>query len=603
MRHWIFLILAAPLLAEGDRCPGYPVAARTVLQEKFQRLSDFSRYHVAGRETPRAVTVPPSNNFIDESVFGLMSRDGVQPAGLTTDGEFLRRVYLDLTGRIPTYDQTQAFLASNQVDRDRRSKVVESLLASTAYVDQFSYWFRQRFQIVPKDGFLSHLERNHFYDFVRKFVATDAPYDGFVRALLTASGDSDIEPAMAFLGRRFVQEAPSQDSWDEFTNVAASQFLGIKIDCISCHDGRRHLEKINLDLTSRRRRDFWQLAAFFSRTRFRLISDDSASYRPRLIFFDSPTGLYNGAINPSQPGARPPRAGANETPLYWLTGQEPANDNWRQEFARILTADRQFARASVNWLWSYFFGSGIVDPPDGWDMRRVDPATPPPEGWPSQNVNPELLEALTDRFIQSGYSLKAMIRLIVNSNAYQLSSRYPAGAWNAAYAGYFARHEARRLSAEQMVDSLITATGTQTDLYAYGMPGVVMHYANQLPHPNVSQLNTLLAALGQGDWINQLPSNKPSLYGVLDFFNSWFAEVHTRATASQHSPQSNAAAWLAAGLSDSEILQRMFLATLTRPPTAAESQAIQSNKLNDRQMWLSSVQWALVQKIDFVFNY
>ena len=533
-----------------------------------------------------------------------MRRDGVQPAGLTTDAEFFRRVYLDLTGRIPTYDQTRAFLGSNALDSDRRSKLIDTLLASNAYVDQFSYWFRQRFQIVPYLGFMSDAERNHFYDFVRKSVATDAPYDGFVRALLTASGDSDIEPAMAFLGGRFVNSAPDQDTWDAFTNMAATQFLGINTDCISCHDGRGHLEKINLDLTSRRRRDFWRLSAFFARTRFRLISDDSVSYRPRLIFSNSAGGLYNGVINPAQPGARPPRTGANETPLYWMTGEEPSNENWRQEFARILTADRQFARASVNWLWSYFFGSGIVDPPNGWDMRRVDPADPPPEGWPSQNVNPELLDALADRFIQSGYSLKTIIRLIVNSNAYQLSSRYSAGPWNTAYGGYFARHEARRLTAEQLIDSLITATGTETDLYVYGMPGVVMHYANQLPHPNASaQLNTLLSSMGQGDWINQLPTNKPSLYGVLDFFNSWYSEVHTRATANQYSPQSNAAAWIAAGLSDSEILQRMFLATLSRPATAAELQAAQARKLSDRLLWLSSVQWALVQKIDFVFNY
>jgi hypothetical protein len=534
-----------------------------------------------------------------------MLRDGVSPAPLTTDGEFLRRVYLDLTGRIPTLDQAQSFLASTAPDR--RSRLVETLLASPAYIDQFSYWFHQRFQLNRLGGgFISYDERNHFYDFGRQFVGTDSPYDAFVRSVLTASGDSAVEPAIELLDRYHVNNAPLQDTWDAYTNLATTQFLGVQTQCISCHDGRGHLENINLYLAAHPRRDFWSLSAFFARVRFQIVTDDDSQFRPRLIFSDSPIGLYNGAINPANPGAKPPRTGANQSAVYWFTNQQPANDNWRQEFSRILTSDRQFARASVNWIWSYFFASGIVDPPDGWDLLRVDPDNPPPDGSPLQNANPALLEALTDRFIQSNYSLKAMVRLIVNSNAYQLSSRYPAGAWNNAFAAYFARHEARRLSAEQLVDSLMTATATPANLFVYGMPGVILNYANQLPEPNSSPtLESLLTSLGRGDWINQLPSNKPSLYGVLDFFNSWTSEVRTRAFSDSNAPQSNLSNWVAAGLSDSDIIQRMFLATLTRPPTSAETQSIlaEKPKFTDRRLWLSSVQWALVQKIDFVFNY
>jgi hypothetical protein len=142
----------------------------------------------------------------------------------------------------------------------------------------------------------------------------------------------------------------------------------------------RHLENINLFLAPHPRSDFWKLSAFFARTRLQIVTDDFAGFRPRLIFSNSQSGLYTGVVDPSNPGARPARTDANERPLYWLNAQqqEPANGNWQQEFARLLTSDRQFSLAAVNYIWSYFFGSGIVDPPDGWDLRRTDPSNPPP---------------------------------------------------------------------------------------------------------------------------------------------------------------------------------------------------------------------------------
>src|SRR5262249_38343803 len=140
--------------------------------------------------------------------------------------------------------------------------------------------------------------------------------------------------------------------------------------------------------------------------------------------------------------------------------EQPSNGHWRSEFARLLTSDPQFSRAAVNYMWAHFFGSGIVDPPDGWDLARVDPSVTLPEGWPMQNTQPELLDALANLYRQSNYSTKALVRLIVNSNTYQLSSRYPDGKWDEDFLPYFARYQARRLTAEQMFDSLATATGT-----------------------------------------------------------------------------------------------------------------------------------------------
>src|SRR5262245_31145988 len=224
MLQWVALLFAVSAFAQDTSCPAYPAAARSAAEAALHRGSDFAQYHhLAARSGPKAVTAPPSNNFIDDAVFALMRRDNVVPAPLTTDAAFLRRVYLDLSGRIPTLGQAQSFLASPAPDR--RARLIDALLASPAYTDQFSYWFLQCFQMIPTDGLMSDQERNHCYDFVRKFVATDSPYDAFVRSLLTATGDTDVEPAIAFFGRRFINNSPAQDAWDGFTDLSTTQLL------------------------------------------------------------------------------------------------------------------------------------------------------------------------------------------------------------------------------------------------------------------------------------------------------------------------------------------------------------------------------------------
>jgi hypothetical protein len=597
-----------PALPQETNCPAYPSAARAEAQQAIELDQLFAALRKTASQRRQAsgaaMAAPPSRNFIDDRIFGKMTADGVEPAPLTTDAEFLRRIYLDLTGRTPTFEQAQAFL--NDASADKRDRLIDSLLSSPAFVDQFSHWFLQRFQVVRGASDIGIPTRNNFYAFVRQFVAEDRPYDAFVRDMLIAAGDADVSPAIGFLNRQMGDffENATQDFWDNFTDASTTQFLGFKTDCISCHNGRGHLEKINLFLTPRPRRQFWQLSAFFSRTRFQVVTDDSAGFRRRIIFSDTGSGPYTGIVSPSSPGPRPSRAGADEQPEYWFTGEQPRSGAWREEWARILTADPQFARAGVNYIWAYFFGSGIVDPPDGWDLARVDPANPPPPDWPLQVSHPELLKELAARFAGSQYSLRSIIKLIVSSNAYQLSSRYPAGKWQAAFARYFARHEARRLTAEQIFDSLTTATGTEPFLEVDGMPGT-FRYANQLPHPRSTVdfgVDSLLTSLGQGDWVTTPPSRQPSLFGVLDFFNNGQVAGRTRSWSDGWSPQSRLAVWVGSGLGDAEIIRNLFLATLSRTPTDAELAAILSRRQPDRLMWLTSVQWALLQKADFVFN-
>jgi hypothetical protein len=600
----LLLGFAATLPGQDTYCPVYSRGE----QIQPQRIITELRYTDYAGDQPgskNAITLPPARNVIDEWIFRKLSQDGVEPAPMTTDNEFLRRIYLDLTGRIPTLEQADAFLNGRT---QTRAQVIEQLLASPEYVDQISHWFLERFRVGTRtDAWISISARNNFYSYIREFVQQDRPYNRVVSEMLTASGDSDIEPALGLLTRQITDYygSTNQDFWDDFTNLATTEFLGFRTECISCHDGQRHLENINLFLTPRTRREFWRLSAFFSRTRVQVVNDDNADNRQRLLFFDSSTGLYNGAINPSRPGPRPSRGDANEEPHYWFTDQKPSTGSWRSEFAQKLTSDRQFARASVNYVWAYFFGNGIVDPPDGWDLARVNPNVPPPAGWPIQNSHPELLEALTDLFIQSNYSTKNLIRLIVNSSTYQLSGRYPEGKWQDAFRRYYARYEARRMTAEQIFDSLTTATGTEPWMAVSGLPNL-LRYANQIPAPWASSdwdTENFLDSLGRGDWMNRQSSNQSTVLGSLDLMNRWTVNVRTRSWSDRWTRPTRLSTGVAQGLSDDELIRRLFLATLTRYPTPQEFQIVRERKQSDRVMWLTGLQWVLLQKSDFLFKY
>jgi len=292
-------------------------------------------------------------------------------------------------------------------------------------------------------------------------------------------------------------------------------------------------------------------------------------------------------------------------PVFLLTGETPQNGNWRQEYGRILTADRQFARATVNHLWAYFFGHGIVDPPEAWDFERTDPKRPPPGDWPLQNSHPELLEELADAFIQGGYRLKPLIRLLVSTEAYQLSSNYP-GAWKPAFVKYFARHEARRLSAEEIYDSLITATRTEQPMQVAGIPRI-LRYANQLPDPTEPatdfRIVDFMNNLGRGNWLTIDRSSEPTILGLLYSMNDTQNVNRTMGTASAAVSSRNRVLEIdTSAPDDDEAVRRMFLATLSRYPSDEEMLVTRKYRVGARAQWLSDLQWALVNKLDFIFN-
>lgn len=596
------------LLGADPGCPRYPSAQRTEMAESLEL--DRS-YEMLGRQRRTAQSVAAGrraaesrSNFIDQRLFAKMAADNVQPASPASDAEFLRRVSVDLTGRIPTPEAAEAFLAST--DPDKRLKLIDSLLNSDAYSDQLTLFFLNKFRVTRNHESISVPARNTFYEFVRGFVKSDRPYDQFVRELLAANGEVDTQPGTQFFARWMDVNGPIQDSWDDITDKITTTFMGFKTECVSCHNGRAHLEKINVWLSRRTRQQFWQTSAFLSRMYYIRWSDDVIGFRPRIILIDRDYGSYSGSVNPSNPGNRPARTSAVVDPQFVLNQARPKTENWRADLGEIITSDKQFARATVNHLWANFFGHGIVDPPEAWDFTRTDPSVAPPEGFPSQNSHPELLEDLADFFIRNNYQLKPLIRQMLASDAYQLSSRYE-GDWQPVYVRYFAKFEPRRLAAEALYDSLITATRTEQPMTIAGMANA-LNYANQLPdaaEPSTDfRVVDFLNQAGRGNWVTIDRSEEPTILGLLFSMNEAQVVQRSLGTSSAAISSRNQVLRIdAMPITDEEAIRKMYIATLTRWPSDAEMATVLRYRSGPRAQWLSDLQWALLNKLDFTFNY
>ncbi len=600
MSRLLLLLLAATLFAASDPfCPRYPETQRNLDQASLARQQAFVRLRPQGK---RRLAIA-RRNLIDDYIFGKMEADGVEPAPLATDPEFLRRVSLDLSGRIPSIERAEAFLASE--DPQKRAQFVEELLKSDDYVERWSLFYRDLFEVTTRYyNYVSPQGRNRFNQFLHDFLRKDRSYAQVAREIISAEGDSHESGPVNFVGRAIQQGDPTQDTWDTLTDRTTVRFLGMKTECVSCHDGRRHLEEINLFLTAQRRTDFWRMSAFYSRTNIQNVALDAFFRQTRNLVTDRSTGAYFAFVDPNAPGPRPPRVGGPYEPRFILNGEFPRSGDWRKELARLVTEDRQFARASVNYLWAAVFGQGIVDPVDGWDLKRIDPQYPPPAPWTLQPSHPELIEALATEFIKSNYSVKQLLRLMVSSNAYQLSSRYP-GTWRPEYERYFARYGARRLEAEMVHDSMALATNTATPMNVEGLADPV-RWAIQLPDPSEPRddFNTrnFLTQFGRGDYWNIPKSRKSTVLQVLFLMND--NGVNFRTFPNRDGGRTTRVAEiLQSGVDDTTAIRRLFLATLTRFPTADEFATINRNKKGARDQWLADLQWALLNKVEFLFNY
>ena len=239
----------APAVVPKDHPPVVSTNSRSVASDLTEQLRPSN--------ADSASTPVPRRNLIDEFIFDKMEKDSVPHASLSSDEEFFRRVHIDLTGRIPHDEELRAFLASS--DPDKRDKLVDQLTTSRPYEVKWTYFFNDIYRPAP--GRVGQAAKNLFYRWVYDNIHLDRPYNVMVQEMLTANAVSNWYVGPATYVARWVVTAVAcddevhEDTSDELAVHATKDFLGVDISCASCHDGARHLEKINLWLSQRKREE------------------------------------------------------------------------------------------------------------------------------------------------------------------------------------------------------------------------------------------------------------------------------------------------------------------------------------------------------------
>jgi len=345
----------------------------------------------------------------------------------------------------------------------------------------------------------------------------------------------------------------------------------------------------------------------------------------RLTYWSFVDGTTDYSLNTTigNRPARQPLPGGSKTvaPLYIDGVSAPAKgQNYRVALAQFVTGDMLFARAAVNYVWAHLFGMGIVDPPDQFDPARLDINNPPRAPWTLQPSNPKLLDSLARHFIANGYDIRALLREITNSQTYQFSSRY-AGDWNPTWEPYFARHFVHRLWAEEVHDSILTATGlvpaynvagfsAASVIYGVDSPGFgPVSYAMQLPDvinepDGGGAISQFLDSFMRGDRDTTPRKSEGSILQALNLMNDNFVEsrIHATGAAAQGG---NLVSALNSGLKNDQLVNQLYLTVLSRYPADAEMQTALAAlaSTSNRNQAAEDLFWALFNKVDFVFNY
>jgi hypothetical protein len=553
----------------------------------------------------RAALHPGSStsNFVDVEIFGKMKTDGIVPTGASTDAEFVRRVTVDLTGQIPDSQTVRSFLADARPDK--RAAYVDQLLASPAFVDRWTMWFGDLVQNVQlsDNNREFYVGKNLYYNFIRSSIDGRKPYDQMVRELISGKGDSFVDGTPNYWVRQIQRNGPVQDTYDNLSAQSGAAFLAMPLQCLSCHNGFGHLEQVNSWMARKARTDFWKNASFFAQTSFQESQDPATGFR-KTVVADNPKGTYklNTTSGNKTPRVAPAGQPAVVSPAFFLTGEQPAaGENGRDAYGRMLTANPQFSRATVNYVWKEIFGLGIVEPANSFDLSRLDPATLA-AGATLQPTHPQLLTRLADSFVASRYDLRALLRQIVTSDAYQLSSRYTAGAWNEAWTPYYARHYPRRMMSEALLDSIFRATAAGQNFNVAGMGTVTraMALPDTLDLGSSVPYGRFLNTFGRGDRDNIARTSDSSISQALTLLNDSLVTTRIKVTAGG----TNTASSLMNATQDPvAIADGLYMATLSRHPTPSESAAAVA--------WLKSgvlarkaedLQFALLNKLEFLFN-
>ena len=523
---------------------------------RYEGVYASSPISVMGDRSGFAWKPGPVHNFIDGHVHKKLKKIKALPSVLCSDDEFVRRVYLDLTGRPPTDEVVRAFVKDEAPSRARRERLIDELIGGAAFVEHWANKWADLLQCQTRT--LGDKGVWVFRRWLSQSVAANKPYDDFVMELITTGGSTYRSAASNYL--RAVSDKGQKPDPGKLTEDIAQTFLGVRFNCNKCHN--HPFERWTQD-------QYYEFSAHFARLRFK-----NGTAPGEKVVYES----YDGGetVHP-----RTSRVMAPKVPL--AESLVPISTNGRLEsLAGWLTSKENplFARSYVNRVWSYFFGVGIIEPVD--DIRAGNPP-----------VNPELLDALERRFIDSDFDFNGLVRTICRSATYQMSFR--SNRWNDGDATNFSHCVPRRLSAEQLMEAVAVATGITPRIA--GLP----EGSRPVDAPDGLIANDdflkLFGRPKRDSACECARTNNLSLAHALSLVNGETihgAVVHPKGFVSQVVGRQQ---------DDREVVSALYWAALCRAPTAVELETL--GDLGGPEQRLETAQdlmWALINSPAFLFN-
>ncbi len=520
---------------------------------------------------------------IDRAIHAKLAAQKLTPSSLSDDAEFMRRAYLDLTGKIPTHEQAVRFLDST--DPYKRARLIDELLASPAYGRHFAhYWIDLFVKRDPENN--EKMPTGAFRDWLAEQFNSGAGWDKTVTEMLTAQGPEASTPATFFI---LANQDNNQPAPNKIVGTAGVLFMGIQMQCAECH--------VHPTTSKWNRQDFWGMAAFFSHVRADRESMGKKKFGPATVTEvgdppKDPKAKKKNKAKPALPGAVIDFPNPNDSKRIdgrasakYFEGDKPslpAQAPYRPYAAKWLTSSQNpyFAPALVNRMWAYFFARGFVNPID--DMHDGNEAS-----------HPELLKQLAGEFLASGYDLKHLIRCICNSQTYQRTSRPTSAKEPEEALALFSRVPVKVLTAEMLLDSIAVATGRENR-------NMARDNNNKGKNNNNNKSNSGGKAGSVAFFDTREYDDDPSefSYGVpqiLNLMNSYLGRTSNEVAARVAS---------ASGGNRQKAIEMLYLTVLSRRPRADELSRLTAfvGTQPDATRGYASVFWALVNSAEFICN-
>ena len=491
---------------------------------------------------------PMLTNPIDTLVWDRFSLLGIQPSELVDDGDFLRRVYLDLIGTLPTVEEAREFLSDRSLDK--REKLIDNLLSRPEYAD---FWAMKWADILRVDR--ERIQSNGtiaMTRWLRSQFANNRPYDEFVTDVITASGSTVSESPAAFY--------VVHNDAEKLARSVSQAFLGVRIECAQCH--HHPFEKWG-------QQDYFAFAGFFTGVKQKKMGAQAQKIG------DGP----GQDLTHPRTLQKVPTAGLGAAPI--MVGEDLSR---RAALAQWMTQPENpfLARMLINRLWAHYFGRGLADPVD--DMRSTNPAS-----------NEPLLNMLAERFVEEGFDVKKITKFILTSRVYQLSVEVNQS--NELDEQNFSHARWKAMPAEVLLDAISQATGVNESFN--GWPDgyrAIQIWDNRMP-------NYFFRIFGKPQRVSVCECERgtePSIAQALHLMNApeTMTKLRSRQGAVRRLVESN--------LSEADIVDELYLSTLSRFPVAEERELMVSvfeEPASNRQTAVEDILWTLINTREFVFNH